>query len=192
MAAGGWPSPARQGKALGAALLGAALLLGLRAEAAEAILGKAVTEFTHSPLLSDACFRFEGRSGARYRFGPARMARFGPGLLALDVADGFVVQELLVLPLPLNRHMSRENLRVQKLFLSQGGFPSKDMALAEATIQAALDRGLPQEAALGGRHRILVRVDLALKSYLTALQLASPSGMALPNPQASPEPGASQ
>lgn len=179
-----------KGRCLGAWAL---LAWGAWTWPAQAHLGQSILDFDRSTLLSDAGFRFEGRIGARYRFGPARFARFGNGLLALDVAEGIVVQELLLLPLPVTRDMERQQRRLRAQFLAQGGFPPAHLAKAEATIQRAMERGLPQEAALGPRHRLLVRLDLALKSYLLALQVNGPAGMAPPpGAEESPEPGASQ
>jgi hypothetical protein len=180
-------------RAWGWSLAGACLLWAGLCAPAKGHLGQSILDFDRSSLLNDAGFRFEGRVGARYRFGPARFARFGNGLLALDVAEGIVVQELLLLPLPITREMERQQKRLRAQYLAQGGFPSAHLPKAEAAIQAAMDRGTAQEASLGPRHRILVRLDLALKSYLVALQVNGPAGMAPPTgDQEHPDPGASQ
>ena len=64
-----------------AAALAAAIALGM-ASPAEARLGESFLRFKTSALIQgETLFRYEGRIGARFKFGPAPRCQFGTGLL---------------------------------------------------------------------------------------------------------------
>lgn len=110
-------------------LVAAAIALALPAPA-EAKLGDSIERFSQSKLLQgDRLFRFEGRVGARYRFTGARHCAFGQGILAVDVDNQRIVQQILVLPLPANRREESAIREVAGLFIDDLGLdlPPKEL-----------------------------------------------------------------
>lgn len=124
---------ARHRRWLWAALAVGGVLLA-PAGAAEARLGDAYAKFTRSRLLQgDRLFRFEGRLGARFRFGPARANTLGNPLLLIDVQDGIIVQEILILPLA---RRERDVPRLGRLVLLLAEDAGLDAGEADATVRA--------------------------------------------------------
>jgi hypothetical protein len=122
---------------------------GLLAAPAEAKLNGTIPEYAHSKLLSDTLFRYEGRIGARYRFGGARHCRFGQGVLAVDVQDTRIVQQIMVLPLPTSSREERMLQEVARLFIEDAGLDADQGKAALAAFEDAYTTGHATEKTLG-------------------------------------------
>jgi hypothetical protein len=135
-----------------ALLAASALCLG--AQEAEARLGEVYTRFGSSLLLQgDGLFRFEGRQGARFRFGPARSCTLGNPLLLIDVQDGIIVQQVLVLPLPRRERDLPVLERVVAVFLQDAGLRGEDRLVAVRTFAETCRTGKGARKPLGPEAR---------------------------------------
>ncbi|MEB3222007.1 MAG: hypothetical protein VKS61_07995 [Candidatus Sericytochromatia bacterium] len=138
----------RSGLALGLALT----VLG--APPAEAALGDTYLRFEKSLLLQgDRLFRYEGRQGARFRFGPARGCTIGNPLLLVDVQDGLIVQQVLVLPLPRRERDMPRLEHVVGLFLQDAGLDAEARRVAARTFTETCRSGKGTRKPLGPEAR---------------------------------------
>lgn len=95
---------------------------------AEARLGESFLRFRSSALIQgEALFRYEGRIGARFKFGPAPRCQVGTAMLLLDTQDGIVVQQTIILPLPRGTRDQRKIDAIAVLFLEDAGLGKKDV-----------------------------------------------------------------
>ena len=120
----------------GLACLSVALLAAFLAPPAEARLGESFLRFKNSALIrGDTLFRYEGRVGARFRFGPAPRCQVGAAMLLLDTQDGIVVQQTIILPLPRYTRDQRRVDAIAILFLEDAGLEKKDVEEAMAAFR---------------------------------------------------------
>jgi hypothetical protein len=159
------------------AALALLLAIGLTlAPSASAALEQPITDFKRSDLLKgDALFKFDGRTGARYRFSPATHSRFGGGLLLVDTVDGIIVQETIVLPLP-NSPRDRQMLEaMMKLYLKDTGLKKDDAAAVLAAFEEGIQGGKSQEKVLGTlfghKYQLNVFTNPGLRSILVMVGL---------------------
>lgn len=156
-------------------LLGPLLAVGLLVAApAEAKLGDKIEAFQGSKLIQgDQLFHFEGRVGARYRFSGARRCRFGQGLLAVDVDNQRIVQQVLVLPLPTNGREERTIREVAQLFIEDAGLqlPAKERQAVMASFIEAMLSGKRVERELGQQYNLRITCQPQLASIMMAIGL---------------------
>jgi hypothetical protein len=143
---------------------------------ASAALEEPITDFKHSELIKgNALFKFDGRTGARYRFSAATHSKFGGGLLLIDTVDGIVVQETIVLPLP-NGPRDRQMLEgMMKLYLKDTGLKKDDSAAVLAAFEEGIQAGKSQEKVLGSlfghKYQLNVFTNPGLRSILIMVGL---------------------
>ena len=146
----------------------------LAAPPAEARLGDKIEAFQHSKLIQgDQLFHFEARVGARYRFVGARRCRFGQGLLAVDVDNQRIVQQILVLPLPTNGREERTVREVAGLFIDDLGLHVTDkerQGVMDAFLEA-MNSGKRIERPLGQRYELRVICQPQLASIMMVVGL---------------------
>lgn len=117
---------------------------------AEAKLGETFLNFKRSELIhGETLFRFEGRIGARYRFGPAARCIFGTGMLLVDTQDGIIVQQTIILPLPRNKRDMKRIDGIAMLFLHDCGLVPKDAEEAMAAFRETYETAKNVEKPLG-------------------------------------------
>jgi len=117
---------------------------------AEARLGDRYTRFERSALIQgDDLFRYEGRVGARFRFGPARSNVLGNPLLYVDTQDGFIVQQILVLNFPRRKSDLRRAEKLLALFWQDVGLRSADTERAWQGWRETLSTGKAAQKPLG-------------------------------------------
>ncbi|MEB3197346.1 MAG: hypothetical protein VKP62_09095 [Candidatus Sericytochromatia bacterium] len=139
-----------------AAILGAGML-GLVSTPAEARLGDAYPRFASSHLVAgNRLFRYEGRVGARFRFGPGRENTLGNPLMYIDTQDGVIVQQVLILPLPRRSREEGRLASMTKLFLEDAGLEDKDLEQALGAFKALLSNGKTVQRALGPSDRLML------------------------------------
>ena len=169
------------------ALLAAPLALALAAPPAEARLGESFLRFKGSALIQgDTLFRYEGRVGARFRFGPAPRCQVGTAMLLLDTQDGIVVQQTIILPLPRYTKDQRRVDAIATLFLEDAGLGKKDVDEALAAFRETYSTAKNVEKAMGPEKKINLNTftNLQLGHILLAVGI-KPEGQA---PEATPAP----
>lgn len=155
-------------------LLGTLLLflVGGQTSPAEARLGTSIVNFERSELLrGDRLFRFEGRIGARFRFGPARRNTLGNPLLYVDTQDGRIVQELLILNFPRQTRDRRTAEQLLKLFWLDVGLSDEGIAQAERAWEKTLATGQSFQQPVGSEQAFVLDIHLstALARILVAV-----------------------
>jgi hypothetical protein len=126
-------------------------------EPADARLGEVYTRFGRSELLQgDRLFRYEGRLGARFRFGPARGCSLGNPLMLIDVQDGIIVQQLLVLPLPRRERDAPALERLVVIFLQDAGLGGDDLREAVRAFSQTSRTGKGTRKPLGPEGRFVL------------------------------------
>lgn len=141
---------------------------------AEARLGDSYLQFERSALLQgDALFRYEGRIGARFRFGPARSNTLGNPLLYVDTQDGLIVQQLLVLNFPRQKRDVRRAEQVLALFWQDVGLRPADAELAWQAWRETLGTGKAAQKAFGPDESwtLEIHVNTELARVLVAVGL---------------------
>lgn len=129
--------------------LAATLLSGLAAPA-EARLGESFLRFKSSALIQgETLFRYEGRVGARFKFGPAPRCQVGTGMLLLDTQDGIVVQQTIILPLPRTTRDQRKIDAIAILFLEDAGLGKKEIEEAMTAFRDTYGTAKSVEKQLG-------------------------------------------
>lgn len=169
-----------------AARVAVAVALGAAAPA-EARLGESFLRFRNSALIQgETLFRYEGRVGARFKFGPAPRCRFGTGMLLLDTQDGIVVQQTIILPLPRTTRDQRQIDGLAVLFLEDAGLGKKDVDEAMVAFRETYSTAKPVERALGPEKKLNLNTftNPQLGHILLAVGI-KPEGQA---PEATPAP----
>lgn len=154
--------------------LGALLALAVLAapRVADARLGDSYLQFERSSLIQgDHLFRYEGRIGARFRFGPARSNTLGNPLLYVDTQDGRIVQQLLVLNFPRQKRELRRTEKLLSIFWRDVGLGLTDTTRAWQVWRETLDTGKAAQKALGpdGSWSLDVHVSTELARVLVAV-----------------------
>lgn len=171
-----------------AVLLAAALAWLGTAAPAEARLGDSFIRFRGSALIAgDTLFRYEGRIGSRFRFGPAPRCRIGTALLMIDCVDGMIVQQTIILPLP---HVTRDMVRMDEiatLFLEDAGLGKVEMSEAIAAFRESYTTAKPIERTIGPDKRLNLNsfTSPQLAHVLLAVGI-KPDGAATPAPEDEP------
>ncbi|GEM_PF-6950895 len=141
-------------------LLVSVCVLSVAPKPAWAELGNTFLQFRHSPLIAgNELFRFEGRTGARFRFGAASRCPFGTAVLYLDTVDGTVVQQTLLLPLPRDLRQARLVEHIAGLFLQDSGLGAANQEKALQALRACYEGGRRTQTTLGERVLLLVACD---------------------------------
>jgi hypothetical protein len=171
-----------------AASAAAVLLAAITSAApAEARLGESFLRFRQSALIQgDTLFRFEGRVGARFRFGPAPRCRVGSGMLLLDTQDGIVVQQTIILPLPRHSSDQRRIDGIAVMFLEDAGLGKKEVEEAMTAFRDTYSTAKPVEKQLGPEKKLNLNTftNPQLGHILLAVGI-KPEGQA---PEATPAP----
>ena len=146
----------------------------LLAPPAEAKLGAPIATFTRSKLIQgDTLFHFEGRFGARYRFAGARRCRFGQGMLAVDVDNQRIVQQIIILPLPTSAAEERTLGEVMTLFIDDLGLQVTDRE-RRGVMDAFMDTLLSAkqiERPLGKDYQLKVSCQPQLRTIMMVVAL---------------------
>lgn len=169
-----------------AALLAAASTL-LVAPPAEARLGESFLRFKNSSLIrGDTLFRYEGRVGARFRFGPAPRCQVGTAMLLLDTQDGIVVQQTIILPLPRGTRDQRRIDGIAVMFLQDAGLGKADVEEAMTAFRDTYATAKNVEKAFGPEKKLNLNTftNPQLGHILLAVGI-KPEGQA---PEATPAP----
>jgi hypothetical protein len=159
-----------------AAIAASTLLL---ATPAEAKLGEPIATFTRSKLIQgDSLFHFEGRFGARYRFAGARRCRFGQGMLAVDVDNNRIVQQIVILPLPTTSAEEKTIREVAAMFIDDLGLDVTDKERARV-MDAFLDTllsGKKVEQPVGTAYDMRVYCQPQLRTIMMVVALKGEEG----------------
>lgn len=139
---------------------------------AHAVLGETFLRFKNSQLLhGETMFRFEGRVGARYRFGPALRSTVGTSMFMLDTQDGIIVQQTIVLHFPRNKRDVKRVEALADLFLADAGLKPKEREEALMTFRTAYEMGKSYETAKNPELKPLSFEDRLNLNVFTSLSL---------------------
>ena len=174
------------------AALALSLLVVLAPAPAEAKLGETFLRFKYSELIrgNEGLYRFEGRVGARYRFGPTRRNDFASSVFILDTQDGIIVQQTLILPYPRNKQDVRRVEGLAGLFLRDAGLDEKHLKEALQAFRLAYEAGKNYETGKDSQQPKLTFEEKLNLNVITGVQLGHillAIGLK-PDAQATPEP----
>ena len=162
---------------LAALVLFASWVACIALQPAWAELGNTFLQFRNSPLIAgDELFRFEGLTGARFRFGAASRCPFGTAVLYLDTVDGTVVQQTLLLPLPRDLRQARLVEHIAGLFLQDSGLGTTNQEKALQALRACYEGGRRTQTTLGERVLLLVACDPSVAHLMIVVGLKPAPG----------------